>query len=771
MLFLTLLNSIFLWVIKNDALIENARFAVRTTETDANDQTIWNSFGGIVKVSNSTFKNNRSGIDFSPYQNFFPNNPNSKVKDLSIIKNNTFVWDNTGNLEELGIQFYSHIGMWDNHGIDVIGNTFKNDHPNNTPQYQTGIGIITFDADCRIINNCVSPVYPCPTSNIIPNEFSNLKTGVQAIGISNLARVHIDGNVFNNNKYGVVLEAAHYSSVIRNEFNVPISNLTLQQGGNAIGIYSTNAFGYNFEENTFNSTGPEPVNGSNYAIITDNSLSTGGGLVYKNEFNNMIVGTLSSNDNTMLKIDCNDYNAGSLHQYDWAVTSGALAPQGLCNSQLVDPAKNAFSTNCTGEKHIFVDGSANLLLYSALFADLPVCYTGGKVFGSNCGFGQNQCQSNFANPLSGPQLLSSIGALNNEINNNLLPQLDGGNTQNLLNIINTQSGGQVKNALLAASPYLSDEVLLHYLNQNPAHGLVKQIILANSPVSVQVMEIINNMSLPNGTRNQIESAQTGISDRQLLENDITVLNRDAQLLKNEFIRLCLDSHQLQDVSTILNQDKTVTDKIALFRLTVEENTPYAAQMINELMVDAAAISVANPADGEADEIEKLCSIYTGIHDAYSNTGSFDSLTGANEVTVTNIANSNSATAVNAQIILNLFKAENFDRYAEPITNNTSSSRLNNTTSNNNQQTVNNYSLNNYPNPFNQNTTIEAVLPEGATGQLVITDITGRVVKRIELVANDNKIEISGSQIGYGIFFYSLYVNEQYIRTNKMTRTK
>src|SRR5690606_6720617 len=108
----------------------------------------------------------------------------------------------------------------------------------------------------------------------------------------------------------------------------------------------------------------------------------------------------------------------------------------------------------------------------------------------------------------------------------------------------------------------SDDVLIHYLNQTPAHGLVKQIVLANSPVSVQVMEMINNMSLPNGTRNQIESAQIGISDRQLLENDIAVLTRDAQLLKNEFIRLCLDSHQYQDVSTILNADKTVADKIA-----------------------------------------------------------------------------------------------------------------------------------------------------------------------------------------------------------------
>src|SRR5690606_32950596 len=112
--------------------------------------------------------------------------------------------------------------------------------------------------------------------------------------------------------------------------------------------------------------------------------------------------------------------------------------------------------------------------------------TGGKVFGSNCGFGQNQCQSNFTNPLSGPQLLSSIGALNNEINTNLLPQLDGGNTQNLMTIINSEPDWKIRNELMAVVPYLSDQVLLTLLNSTAADWVLQQVLTANAPLSDEV---------------------------------------------------------------------------------------------------------------------------------------------------------------------------------------------------------------------------------------------------------------------------------------------
>jgi type IX secretion system substrate protein len=80
-------------------------------------------------------------------------------------------------------------------------------------------------------------------------------------------------------------------------------------------------------------------------------------------------------------------------------------------------------------------------------------------------------------------------------------------------------------------------------------------------------------------------------------------------------------------------------------------------------------------------------------------------------------------------------------------------------------------LNNYPNPFNENTMIEAVLPENSTGEIVINDVTGKQIKRIALTEMENQYEVKGDELGFGIFFYSLYVNGEYVKTKKMTRTK
>ena len=48
---------------------------------------------------------------------------------------------------------------------------------------------------------------------------------------------------------------------------------------------------------------------------------------------------------------------------------------------------------------------------------------------------------------------------------------------------------------------------------NPAHRHLKQVILANAPVSDDVMEAVGNSNVPNGVMNQINRAQVGKSER------------------------------------------------------------------------------------------------------------------------------------------------------------------------------------------------------------------------------------------------------------------
>ncbi|MBK6527112.1 MAG: hypothetical protein IPG07_17125 [Crocinitomicaceae bacterium] len=80
--------------------------------------------------------------------------------------------------------------------------------------------------------------------------------------------------------------------------------------------------------------------------------------------------------------------------------------------------------------------------------------------------------------------------------------IDGGNTQTLLNVIATNSPGQAKNALIAASPYLSDEVLLAYLASNPSSGHAQQVMIANSPLSADVLAAFNAKTTQAASKNK-----------------------------------------------------------------------------------------------------------------------------------------------------------------------------------------------------------------------------------------------------------------------------
>lgn len=756
--------------IRNGALIENC-YSIYTGEHDATGQIVWGTFGGIIQIDNSTLKNNRSGVEFGPYQNYYPPVPSFKFGDFSYIRNSQFIWDDSGNMTTLGIAPYSFIGLWETHGVGIQGNTFKNEYVSGSPNYQKGVGVIAYDADFQVLPSCSSFTFPCPSTSNVPNTFESLNYAIKAHGINSVARVIVDGNVFTNNRYGVGLLATTYASVIRNTFRVPISTIPIEDGGDAIGIYTTGSYGYNFEENQFSTWGIGPSSGSNYGIVSDNS-SLSGGLVYRNEFDNLIVANLNSQDNTGLKIDCNNFTPGTLNRYDMAITSGNLSNQGACASFSTKPAKNSFDASCTGEENIFHYPSGSLI-YSALSADLPSCITTPGVFNVPCGGGtlQNLCTSNISNPVAPSELVAKIDANKTSITN-LQEQFDGGNQSGLLSVINSMSNGQVKNELLAASPYLSDKVLVSFLqkpNPLPA-GHVNQIIVANSPVTEKVKQTLDAVVLPNGIRSQIEAAQIGISARQVLENEIKQLEIEIQLLKNAYIRQCLDSQLVTDAKDLLNNGNLCSDKASLLPIVIKEDLSRTDQLIGEIRDEVSIIRDEIPNCPKAATLEKICDFYDEVKTKIASTGSFNITTAADEQNIRAMASKTGATAINAQNALSLFKGENIERFAEPIILTPNNARLLQPQASNIQlQTGVDYKLNNYPNPFNESTVIEATIPENTSGEIIITDVTGKQVQRVVLSTSKNKVELQGHELGYGIFFYSLYINSEYIQTKKLTR--
>ncbi len=88
----------------------------------------------------------------------------------------------------------------------------------------------------------------------------------------------------------------------------------------------------------------------------------------------------------------------------------------------------------------------------------------------------------------------------------------------------------------------------------------------------------------------------------------------------------------------------------------------------------------------------------------------------------------------------------------------------------------NYTLSqNYPNPFNPNTIIKFELPKAGKVSLKVFDITGQqvavLVNDLSMNAGELKVDFDGSELASGIYFYSLFVDNNRIDTKKMVLVK
>lgn len=72
---------------------------------------------------------------------------------------------------------------------------------------------------------------------------------------------------------------------------------------------------------------------------------------------------------------------------------------------------------------------------------------------------------------------------------------------------------------------------------------------------------------------------------------------------------------------------------------------------------------------------------------------------------------------------------------------------------------------NVPNPFKDNTTISYSL-DGMNGEVLIHDLTGKLIQKHVLHAQAGKIQL-GSDLQAGMYFYSLYNDGQHVDTKRM----
>ena len=79
---------------------------------------------------------------------------------------------------------------------------------------------------------------------------------------------------------------------------------------------------------------------------------------------------------------------------------------------------------------------------------------------------------------------------------------------------------------------------------------------------------------------------------------------------------------------------------------------------------------------------------------------------------------------------------------------------------------------NTPNPFKETTVIRfSLADDAADAAICIFDMTGKQLKRIPVSRGQDSISVNGTELGAGMFLYSLIVNGKEIDTKRMILSK
>ena len=723
----------------NGGTIEHARNGIRTIE-ERNDGTLdWSKTGGIVRVNGGVFKDCRHGIEFMSYHNLSPNGYESAnwghVFNAQFITTDDFLANQTP---------YAGVTMYDVNGIRIKNSVFEDQRSDFSSLDNTsrGSGIISIDANYKAVSS-----YSISTGEPIAgtgNEFRNLYYGVMTYGGTGRSDVVVNDNLFEECIYGVGLMGSNYGIIGRNQFNLPEINNN-QANPIGYGVYTDGAYGFNIEENVFN-TGASSSVDHLATNVRNSSVNASSGKVYRNTINNVYLGTQTIGDNDALKVDCNTYNKGKFSSVDIHHATGMLADQGDCNPINGIPTKNIFDGPCNNNNLAQIFKNPNPVATDFLYSHqentlVASCHNIG-INANLCLTGDfNQCPDELANdifvakPIRIINLKSKLD-LTKENLENVRGVIASGDTEELIQSIQNDSPGQNKNVLLNASPYLSDRVLITYLTQSstPPNGHIKQILLANSPLSDTIVAIVNNMSLPNGIRNQINNAQQGVSERRITEGSKSVLNTNRLIYVDAIVQEYLDTNWVDSAAVFLEQEGSLEALCALVPIEVRrKDTTRANAIIDTLRSVAAEMEENEPGCTKSCELNEYCDFQQSVFRIALRDGGYFSITPEERTKLELMANSDARIAVNTKAILHFLDQTLPDYRGEELVfpkSLTTEEEIDELLQNSNSEL---FSI--HPNPTLGNTvfTIEEDISEL---EIIITDLNGRVVKVLTVDAKE-----------------------------------
>jgi hypothetical protein len=741
----------------NNATIEHATVAVRNHAVNfATNNVYWNNIGGIIKSTNSTFKNNRRAVAFLTYQRM--TSTGHLLDDKSRFVTTNFIWDadfrHTHPMEM--------VSLYKVYGVTFMGCTFADDRPNATSEWfannnsNFGTGIYSIDAQYYVYPKCNSTAntqqqhdLECGGSlnaipgMLTPNEFRNLDFGIWASTAETEFTVKIDRNVFNNNYTGVKLMHVNNPVVTRNIYN--IDNTTNNYVGVApyhMGVYGYHTQGVMFEENTFNNLNSDhnsqPLNiGFRLADVGQANNRT-----YKNTFNNQWIATYASGDNngnggqSGLQFVCNNNNTNTVDHYVYNDGNGIRLWQGEHIAGQLTPAGNTF-TQLNGYREDFWNNSQGVNY---------VDYTGiqnlQEYFGVNkyTALNKNNCHSSFSGGSLEVSRTQNINAFNTAKTQHNLAQteynnlINGGDTQALMTQISnltTENKFQLRQTLLNNCPYLTEEVIKATIDNDPSkypHWWAFELVLANIDVAKndEFMDFLANKQSPmpywmRWTINYLVQ-NSDLTLKQTKAFALATLGSQMDFAADQLIlsyKTDTTETNIDSVKFWIEQKNNVYTQVRLIDIYLQKREYEQAQaVINQLLADKGGYPI-----NMQDEINDLVDFKTRVKQILNEKGSMAQMSKNDHLFMTQMAeNGNGSAKLQAQEVVCFFFNECKEEPMELPSFNTGKMQQ----PEEEVQPVRELNFKLYPNPANDWVAIE--LPIETQGALItIVDLNGKVV--------------------------------------------
>ncbi len=774
----------------NGSIIEHAKNAAYTGKIKGGvNNTAY--AGGVIKATNSFFYDNITGVSIYNYQGTFNNN---NVKNVSGFTNTVF--ETRGSLKT-NVPPQRHATLVNVDGIIFTGCDFLNSNALMPTGSARGNGIFSINADFTVNTKC--SFYPC--SNGDRSTFANLNYGIYAVNSLGKRTIRSIECKYTNNHFGIYKSGVDNATIIQNDFEVYKAAAPNPYIFNCVGLYMNGCTGYQVEENEFTDFNDPLVSGpaNTYGIIVRNS-GTARNTIYRNEFHDIKIGGQSEATNATqngithpndsgLQWICNRFY-NNLYEADLTVTSGQIEyQQGRCLSPidpnyLKSPAGNRFSHTHNGAYPAHYDIFANPTVLTISYdhhADAittPDVYSTLNITTKSCFNTANpvyfdptkSCPSKINTGKSKATLFAQINQRVSDMDNAMaanLSLIDGGNTAGLLNQISSTNGGNLKNLMMQYSPYLSDTVLIAFLAKNPSSGHIKQVILANSPLSQKVMDYLNGMNLPAGIKNQINASQAGNSPMQDLAADNNYFDRERYLAIDEKIRFFLnDTNEvapLDSIKVILEAeaDQYSTRRQELCELLIlMKDTSGASDQIDTIGTGIGGGTYSNPRFTDMASINNSLAycpdICTHLRTDSALLGNIGSI--AYDPT-------DRISCVHAEALLMLLNDSIIDPVAEPLV--FSSSRIGSTSDETQQKLMMQNNIKMYPNPTSGS--VFVVFNENSADRVVITNSLGQVVLEKQITTETELIELSVQQLPKGIYIINIYNHDKAIYRDKLMK--